>query len=129
VIEKVAVRSLAETKDSVAVGQGSVTAKDCAFGGQVKVDEGAKLLLQKCTIHDSISPAVCAQGTAGIQDCIIQDCIIQDCPVANSIAVAPTGKLTIAGTTIRHCMVGLAVQSKVAIGKACSITACTMSGV
>jgi len=40
-----------------------------------------------------------------------------------------TGQATVTGTTIRRCIAGLLAEGKATIGKGCSITACTHSGV
>ena len=100
--------------------------KDCDINGQVVVGEGAKLLLQKCTVRNCLSCAVGVHGTADIQNCIIED------GPGNGILVKPTGEITVTGTTMRRCKTGLFVLGKATIGKAtirsCSITGCTQSG-
>jgi len=123
-IEKVAVHSFTETNSTVTVQQGSATVKDCGLLGQVRVSEDAELLLQECTAHNSTTSAVSVNGIA-----VIQDCILQDSPVAYGIDVKPSGEVTITGTTIRGCDIGLLVNGKATIGKGCSIIDCVQSGV
>ena len=118
VIEKVAIRPGGGSDcNALAVAKDSATVKDCDLGGQVDVEEGAKRVLQKCTIHDCTSVALHAEGTAVVQDCIIQD--NQGRP--NGIQVDPTGELTVTGTTIRRCESGLVVRGKATVGKSCSL--------
>ena len=86
---------------------GSVTVKDCDLRGRVTVMEGAKLLLQKCTVHDSSDAAVYAEGKVVVQDCIMED------SQRSGMQVEPTGDT------------GLLVDGKATVGKAtvgCSIT-------
>ena len=125
VIEKVAIRPIQDSDPgAVSADGGSLTVKDCDVRGQANVEKGAKLLLQKCTIRDCTEVAVSVEGIV-----VVQDCIIQDSPETFGIQVEPTGEVTVTGTTIRQCEVGLFVGDKATIGKGCSIAACTLSGV
>ena len=79
VIEKVSIRRAEGSySGAVSVDEDSATVKDCDLRGTVIAEEGAKLLLQKCTVHDVAETAADVEGTA-----VIQDCILQDSPDAN----------------------------------------------
>ena len=76
-------------------------------------------------MHDVASAAAAVVVLGSV---VFQDCILQDNLQAHGIHVMPTGELTVTGTTIRRCSMGLLVMSKAVLGKSCSITACAMSG-
>jgi len=85
--------------------------KDYDLRDQVRVAEGVKLQLQNCTIHDYTTPAVHVDGKTVIQDCIIQN------NRGHGVLVEPTGEITVTGTILCRCMMGLFVKGKTALGK------------
>jgi len=68
-----------------------------------------------------------ADVEAGVQVPVLRRLIAHH--QGNGIQVRPTSKVTVTDTTIRRCQNGLLVTGKAKIGKSCSITACTGSGV
>ena len=114
VIEKVSIRRAEGSySGAVSVDEDSATVKDCDLRGTVIAEEGAKLLLQKCTVHDCTAPAVVVDGIA-----VIQDSIVQDSPGAGILVHEPFGGATITGTTVRRCQTGLFVTTKATIAAA-----------
>jgi len=117
----------------------------CDFRGQVHVAEGAVVLIKGSKIHGAgrrladeygtlDDGALVVHGIAAIEDCVVEDGHAHGIQVNHNLLKHgqpnPTGEVTITGTTIRRCEgAGLAVKGRATVGKRCSITDNTLSGI